>query len=81
MEKSEFVERMKVLLTKKGELPKYPIFQQSEIEGLKKKVRKELASLKNSVEETIKLDDENNKGFVALDGLKESLEIMEIKID
>jgi len=26
MEKSEFVERMKVLLTKKGELPKYPIF-------------------------------------------------------
>ena len=37
-------------------------------------------SYKNSIEETIKLDDENNKGFVSLEGLKENFEIMEIKM-
>ena len=38
LDKSDFVERMKMLLTNKGELPKYVIFQQSEIESLKKKL-------------------------------------------
>lgn len=37
--------------------------------------------MKNTIEETIKLDDENNKGFVTLEGIKESFEIMEIQID
>ena len=59
----------------------YHIFKESEIEDLKKQIRKELHSYKNSIEETIKLDDENNKGFVSLEGLKESFEIMEIKMN
>ena len=34
-----------------------------------------------SLEETIKLDDDMNSGFVTLEGLKESFEIMELEID
>ena len=70
---------MKILLTNKNEMSNYHIFKESEIEDLKKQIWKELHSYKNSIEETIKLDDENNKGFVSLEGLKESFEIMEIK--
>lgn len=81
LDKSDFVERMRTLLTNKGELGKYFIFNQSEIEPLKKKLRKELSPFLSSIEETIKLDDETNKGYVSLEGLKESFEIMEIKFD
>ena len=70
-----------MLLTNKNEMSNYYIFKESEIEDLKKQIRKELHSYKNSIEETIKLDDENNKGFVSLEGLKESFEIMEIKMN
>lgn len=80
LEKSEFVSWMKMLLTNKNEMSNYHIFNDSEIEDLKKQIWKELYSYKNSIEETIKLDDENNKGFVSLEGLKESFEIMEIKM-
>lgn len=72
---------MKTLLTNKGELEKFFIFNQSEIEPLKKKLWKELSPFLSSIEETIKLDDETNKGYVSLEGLKESFEIMEIKFD
>ena len=81
LDKSDFVERMRTLLTNKGELGKYFIFNQSEIEPLKKKLWKELSPFLSSIEETIKLDDETNKGYVSLEGLKESFEIMEIKFD
>jgi len=37
--------------------------------------------MKNTIEETIKLDDESNKGYVTLEGIKESFEIMEIQLD
>jgi len=81
LEKSEFVSWMKMLLTNKNEMSNYHIFKETEIEDLKKQIWKELHSYKNSIEETIKLDDENNKGFVSLEGLKESFEIMEIKMN
>ena len=43
LDKQDFSEWMKMLLTNKREYPKYIIFQQSEIEPLKKKIWKELA--------------------------------------
>jgi hypothetical protein len=48
---------------------------------LKKQVKKALQNVKGSFEESIYLDDEDKKGFVSLEGLKESVEIMELKID
>ena len=50
---------MKTLLTSKGTIPAYAIFASNEIEGLKKKLRKEIAGQKGSIEEAIILDDED----------------------
>jgi hypothetical protein len=49
---------MKILLTNKNTLPPYSIFLNTEIDTLKKKLRKELSGCKGSIEEAIILDDE-----------------------
>ena len=80
LEKAQFVDRLKMILTQKGSLDQYEVFTSADIEALKKQVRRELGGVKTSIEETIKLDDDENKGWVSLEGLKESFEVMELKL-
>jgi hypothetical protein len=42
IEKNVFAERMNILLTNKGEYPKYTVFQPNEIEGFKKQIKRAL---------------------------------------
>lgn len=72
---------MKQLLTNKGELQKYSIFQPTEIETLKNQIKRALQGCKGSFEESIYLDDEDKNGWVSLEGLKESVDIMELRLD
>ena len=59
----------------------YNVFSEGEIKDFIKQVKKELASCKMSLEETIKLDDDEDRGYVSIEGLKESFEVMELNIE
>lgn len=72
---------MKKVLTLDGDEQPWSVFNDAEVSKLRREVRSQLAPCKVSLEETIKLDDDEEKGFVSLEGLKESFEVMELKLD
>ena len=69
------------MTTLEGSEKEYTVFTKAEESKLEKEVRAALANCKMSLEETIKLDDDMNSGFVSLEGLKESFEVMELEIN
>ena len=81
LDKSTFISRLSRMINLNDEERDYNVFSEGEIKDFIKQVKKELASCKMSLEETIKLDDDENKGFVSYEGLKESFEVMELSIE
>lgn len=57
------------------------VFKASDEPALRKKMRDILKPCKISLDETIKLDDEDNTGNVSLEGILETFEIMELEFE
>ncbi len=79
IDKTVFTQRLTKLLTQNS-TESYEIFEKDE-NPLRKEIWKQLAGCKLSLEETIKLDDDNDTGMVSLEGLKESFEVMELELE
>ncbi len=77
--KTKFAQRFSRIVTGEGK-ESYRVFSQAQVEALKKEVRKALCMNKVSLEETIKLDDDDETGVVSLEGIKESFEVMELEL-
>ncbi len=81
LDKQTFISKLSRMVNLNDNERDYLVFSESEVPQLLRQVRKELTSCKMSLEETIKLDDDENKGFVSYEGLKESFEVMELSIE
>lgn len=78
--KNVFVERINEIVSLKGENQPYKIFSAQDERRLKNEVRELLSRCRETLEETVQLDDDEQKGSVSLEGLKESFEVMEIEL-
>lgn len=81
IEKQSFVSRLSRMINLNDDESDYLTFTDDEVKQLKKQVKAQLVSCKMSLEETIKLDDDEGTGLVSLEGLKESFEVMDLTID
>ena len=81
LDKSTFISRLSRMINLNDEERDYNVFSEGEIKDFIKQVKKELASCKMSLEETIKLDDDEDRGYGSIEGLKESFEVMELNIE
>lgn len=72
---------MKRLVSNDNKEKAYLVFSKQDQAKNEKRLKDKLASCKMSLEETIKLDDDMNTGFVTYEGIKESFEIMDLELE
>ena len=70
-----------LLLTHNNEQGDYTIFQESQIQDFKIRVIKELGSCKISLEETVRIDDEADTGFVSMENMRENFEVLDLNLE
>ena len=81
MPKDVVVSRILKILTNDSKFGEYSIFTNDEVDQYKGKIINQLKSFKISLEESVKIDDENDTGLISLENLKETFEVLEIELE